>query len=141
MPAVLGYGTLTAVVLAAFNFTGGKMSGWERDAGVDEYDRKQALRHNRRRPVEETIAEIGEGRGEFVCMLSLLEPTNGDDRCVWRRICRETCTEAEGEVWHRSAKGGRYIVMSGLCRDDTIENNIHLPSMTLKVDLRVRMCY
>ncbi|GAM83202.1 hypothetical protein ANO11243_011880 [Dothideomycetidae sp. 11243] len=65
MPAVLGYGTLTAVVLAAFNYTGGKISGWEREAGVDEYDRKQMLRKNRRRPAEDTIAEIGEGRGVY----------------------------------------------------------------------------
>lgn len=64
MPAVMGYGTLTAVVLAAFNFTGGKISGWDREAGVDEYDRKQMLRKNRRRPMEQTIEEIGEGRGK-----------------------------------------------------------------------------
>ncbi|PNS21298.1 hypothetical protein CAC42_1077 [Sphaceloma murrayae] len=65
MPAVFGYGTLTAVVLAAFNYSGGKMSGYDREAGVDEYERKMALRKNRRRPVEDTIAEIGEGRGVY----------------------------------------------------------------------------
>ncbi|KAF2155380.1 hypothetical protein K461DRAFT_276594 [Myriangium duriaei CBS 260.36] len=65
MPAVVGYGALTAVVLGAFNYTGGKMSGWDRDADMDEYDRKQMLRRSRRRPVEDTIAEIGEGRGIY----------------------------------------------------------------------------
>ncbi|KAG8629759.1 hypothetical protein KVT40_001378 [Elsinoe batatas] len=65
LPAVFGYGTLSAVVLAAFNYTGGKMSGYERDPAVDEYERKVALRKNRRRPVEDTIAEIGEGRGVY----------------------------------------------------------------------------
>jgi hypothetical protein len=30
---------------------------------MDEYERKEQLRLARRRPIEETIAEIGEGRG------------------------------------------------------------------------------
>lgn len=42
------------------------MTGYERDAGVDEFERKMALRKNRRRPVEQTIAEIGEGRGKHI---------------------------------------------------------------------------
>ena len=31
--------------------------------GMDEYERKEYLRNNRRRPIEETIADVGEGRG------------------------------------------------------------------------------
>lgn len=54
----------TAVVIAAFEYTGGKLSGYDRDPEVDEYERKERLRKNRRRPIEETIAELGEGRGE-----------------------------------------------------------------------------
>jgi hypothetical protein len=64
MPAVIGYGAFTAAVLFAFDFTGGKLSGQSRDPDVDEFERKERLRKNRRRPIEETIAELGEGRGK-----------------------------------------------------------------------------
>jgi hypothetical protein len=62
-PAVLGYGAALSVVLAAFTFTGGKLTGYERDPTVDEVSRKEYLRKNRRRPVDEIVNELGEGRG------------------------------------------------------------------------------
>jgi hypothetical protein len=65
MPLILGYGAFTSVLLTAFEYTGGRLSGWDRDPEVDEYERKVALRKNRRRPIEETIAEVGEGRCEL----------------------------------------------------------------------------
>jgi len=49
--------------MGAFDYTGGRLTGYRRDPNVDEFDRKEYLRKNRRRPIEETIAEIGEGRG------------------------------------------------------------------------------
>jgi len=63
MPAIMGYGTGLAVVLAAFNYTGGKLTGYVKDPEVDEVSRKEYLRRNRRRPMEDTVAELGEGRG------------------------------------------------------------------------------
>ena len=39
------------------------MTGYEKDPNVDEYERKEALRKNRRRPIQETVDELGEGRG------------------------------------------------------------------------------
>ena len=63
-PAVLGYGSAMAVVLAAFNYTGGKLSGYVKDPEVDEVGRKEYMRRNRRRPFEETVEQLGEGRGE-----------------------------------------------------------------------------
>lgn len=48
----------------AFDYTGGKFSGYEKDPNVDEYERKEALRKNRRRPIQETLDQLGEGRGE-----------------------------------------------------------------------------
>ncbi|KAF2214201.1 hypothetical protein CERZMDRAFT_105398 [Cercospora zeae-maydis SCOH1-5] len=62
-PAVLGYGTSLAVILAAFNYTGGRLVGAKVDPEVDEVARKEYLRKNRRRSIEETINELGEGRG------------------------------------------------------------------------------
>ena len=64
-PAVLGYGTSLAVILAAFNYTGGRLVGAELDPEVDEVARKEYLRKNRRRSIEETINELGEGRGTY----------------------------------------------------------------------------
>ncbi|MCJ1432617.1 hypothetical protein MMC27_001974 [Xylographa pallens] len=65
MPAVLGYGAGLAVLLGTFDYTGGVLTGYEKDPNVDEYDRKQQLRKNRRMPIEETINDLGEGRGIY----------------------------------------------------------------------------
>ena len=63
MPAVLGYGAGLAVLLGSFDYTGGQLRGYDKDPEVDEYERKQQLRKNRRRPIQETLEELGEGRG------------------------------------------------------------------------------
>jgi hypothetical protein len=70
-PAVLGFGALTATVLGAYDYTGGRLNGFKKDAEMDEFERKEYLRKNRRRPIEQTISEIGEGRGmrsPFMCL-------------------------------------------------------------------------
>jgi hypothetical protein len=64
-PAVIGYGTALAVILGAFTVTGGHLMGYQRDRTVDEVSRKEYLRKNRRRPVEETVHQLGEGRGVY----------------------------------------------------------------------------
>lgn len=65
LPAVLGYGASLSIILAAFTYTGGSLSGFGQDPNVDEYERKEALRANKRRPVTETLHELGEGRGIY----------------------------------------------------------------------------
>lgn len=66
MPAILGYGAFTSIILAAFEYTGGSLKGKKPEIeGMDEFERKQHLRTNRRRPLEETLAEVGEGRGKW----------------------------------------------------------------------------
>jgi hypothetical protein len=64
-PAVIGYGSALAVLLGTFTYTGGKLTGYKRDENVDEVSRKEYLRKNRRRPVEGTVHELGEGRGIY----------------------------------------------------------------------------
>lgn len=66
MPAVLGYGAGLAVILGAYDYTGGTLRGYDKDPNVDEYERKQYLRKNRRRPIQETLEELGEGRGGWL---------------------------------------------------------------------------
>lgn len=65
LPAFLGYGALLSVLMGVFDYTGGKLTGYEKDPTVDEVDRKEFLRKNRRRPIWETIQELGEGRGLY----------------------------------------------------------------------------
>lgn len=62
--AFIGYGAGAALLMGVFNFTGGRLTGFEKNPELDEFERKQQMRKNRRRPIEETIAELGEGRGE-----------------------------------------------------------------------------
>ncbi|KAL2045626.1 hypothetical protein N7G274_002054 [Stereocaulon virgatum] len=64
-PAVLGYGAAMGVAQGVFDYTGGKFSGYDKDPKVDEYERKESLRKNRRRPIQEILDELGEGRGVF----------------------------------------------------------------------------
>ena len=63
MPAFLGYGASLAVVAGVLDYTGGSLSGSKRDPEADEVAHKQFLRKDRRRPIEETVAALGEGRG------------------------------------------------------------------------------
>ncbi|KAG7293736.1 hypothetical protein NEMBOFW57_003793 [Staphylotrichum longicolle] len=63
MPRIIGYGAFASVALAAYEYTGGTLKGYLNRPEVDEYERKEMLRQSRRRPIEETLAEIGEGRG------------------------------------------------------------------------------
>lgn len=66
MSRILGYGAVLSVVMSTFNYTGGSLRGQQTEVeGMDEYERKEYLRKNRRRPIEETIADLGEGRGMF----------------------------------------------------------------------------
>lgn len=63
MPAVIGYGAGLALVLGAFDYTNGSLMGWVLGPKEDIVARKALLRSTFRLPMEETIAEIGEGRG------------------------------------------------------------------------------
>lgn len=58
------------------------MTGYQRDPAVDEFDRKEYLRKNRRRPIEETIAEVGEGRGTLhpICQNCILPDMNKESK-------------------------------------------------------------
>ncbi|KAB8343045.1 hypothetical protein FH972_022639 [Carpinus fangiana] len=63
LPAIFGYGAGLSIIMAAYQYTGGSLDGFSRDESIDEYARKEALRKNRRRPIQETLEELGEGRG------------------------------------------------------------------------------
>jgi hypothetical protein len=75
-PSFFGYGCGLAILAGAFDYCGGALSGYKADPTVDEIDRKEALRKNRRRPIEETVAELGEGRGNDVHGMSNCNVSN-----------------------------------------------------------------
>ena len=61
---MLGLGSGLAIIQGVFDFTGGKLNG----AGLginseEDYGSKEWMRKNRRRPIQETLDELGEGRG------------------------------------------------------------------------------
>ena len=65
MPSVIGYGAALAISLGVFDYSGGSLKVMFRDPNIDEVERKEILRKNRRRPIEEAIENVGEGRGMF----------------------------------------------------------------------------
>ncbi|KAF2198171.1 hypothetical protein GQ43DRAFT_423042 [Delitschia confertaspora ATCC 74209] len=64
LPMMLGTGAGLAVVMSAYNYTQGFFPD-KKDQEIDEYERKEMMKKNRRRPIEETISELGEGRGIY----------------------------------------------------------------------------
>lgn len=98
-PAVLGFGALLAIIQGTFDYTGGKMTGFARDAEVDEYERMEQVRRNKRRPIEETLHELGEGRGrskvgELINCLSAKSC-----RYIWPWLPRTAGREVEETLW------------------------------------------
>ncbi|SPO05206.1 related to NADH-ubiquinone oxidoreductase 21.3 kDa subunit [Cephalotrichum gorgonifer] len=63
MPKVVGAGAGLAIVLGVFEYTGGRFDGYLNRREEDAFDRRQRMLTQRRRPLEETIADVGEGRG------------------------------------------------------------------------------
>jgi hypothetical protein len=63
MPSVLGSGVLLGVALAGAHYTGGAVFSQRSDPDEDKFATKEEVRRRFRRPVNEMINEIGEGRG------------------------------------------------------------------------------
>lgn len=104
LPAVLGYGTVLATLMGVFDFAGGAMTGYKQDPDIDEFERKERLRKNYRRPIQETVAELGEGRGKGQSA-ALIQPirkilTYVYDRHLWPWLCRAKSTEDQRELRH-----------------------------------------
>ncbi|KAF7540221.1 hypothetical protein G7Z17_g12258 [Cylindrodendrum hubeiense] len=61
MPVVVGLGSGIAVFQGMFYYLGGRFDTFKKED--DEFARKETLRRTTRLPVEQTVSEIGEGRG------------------------------------------------------------------------------
>ncbi|CEJ91981.1 Putative Tim17/Tim22/Tim23 family protein [[Torrubiella] hemipterigena] len=60
-PIVFGLGALVGGVQGTFSLMGGRLDSWKKED--DEFERKEIVRRTTRVPIEQTISEIGEGRG------------------------------------------------------------------------------
>jgi hypothetical protein len=61
--SVIGMGVFTAVLTGGMTYTGGSLKGGGKNPDADLVGEKDAIRKNYRSPIEQTIAELGEGRG------------------------------------------------------------------------------
>lgn len=99
-PALLGYGTGLAITMSGFDFVGG-LWGYKKDSEVDEFERRTQLRTNYRQSGEETIAQLGEGRGMFsthkiATATALTIPRGYRTLRPWIR--RETAAKNQGRI-------------------------------------------
>lgn len=62
MPVVLGLGALVGSIQGTFHLMGGRLDSFYKEE--DEFERKEIIRRTTRVPVEQTVSELGEGRGE-----------------------------------------------------------------------------
>ncbi|CAJ0551663.1 Ff.00g056420.m01.CDS01 [Fusarium sp. VM40] len=61
MPIVVGLGSGLALFQGTFHYLGGRYDSFKRED--DEFERKEIVRRSTRLAIEQTISEIGEGRG------------------------------------------------------------------------------
>jgi hypothetical protein len=79
---VLGAGAGFGVAVAAFRYTNG-LGGYSiKEDDEDEVARKEEMRKMRRRPLQETIEQLGEGRGTSHHVWRILLAAN-IDRYLW----------------------------------------------------------
>jgi hypothetical protein len=64
MPVVMGLGSAVGVIQGALYFMGGRIDSFKKES--DEFERKEKVRRSTRLPIEQTVAEIGEGRGMWL---------------------------------------------------------------------------
>ncbi|KAI0895233.1 hypothetical protein F4806DRAFT_497377 [Annulohypoxylon nitens] len=93
IPQILGFGAAFAGIMSTFEYTGGSLRGRARTENpeMDEYEYKEAQRKTRRRPIEETLANIGEGRGNSATTFTYFTyPSN--DMTVTRLVSCKPCS-------------------------------------------------
>jgi hypothetical protein len=63
---MIGAGAAFSTALTAFRYTSGFRGTMATDEDDEEVERREKLKKARRRPLSETIEELGEGRGKLV---------------------------------------------------------------------------
>ena len=63
MPVVMGLGALVGGIQGTMHLFGARIDTFKKED--DEFARKETIRRTTRLPIEQTISEVGEGRGAF----------------------------------------------------------------------------
>ncbi|KAJ4313998.1 hypothetical protein N0V94_006682 [Neodidymelliopsis sp. IMI 364377] len=65
LPFMLGAGACFSVAMTAFRYTSGLRGGASGELDDEEIERREAMKKLRRRPLSETLEQLGEGRGIY----------------------------------------------------------------------------
>lgn len=86
--------------MAAFRYTAGLRGTSSGEVDDEEIERRETMKKLRRRPLSETLEQLGEGRGK--CDIAMSTTGIADSfRYLRSRIRGEEATEDPGEVRHR----------------------------------------
>lgn len=97
---MLGAGAVFGTGMAAFRYTAGLRGTSSGEVDDEEIERREAMKKLRRRPLSETLEQLGEGRGK--CDVAISTTAIADSfRYLRSRIRGEEATEDPGEVRHR----------------------------------------
>lgn len=100
LPFMLGAGMCFGTGMAAFRYTAGLRGTSSGEVDEEEVERREAMKKLRRRPLSETLEQLGEGRGKLYIEIVALVSTNVS-RYLRSRIRGEEATEDSGEVRSR----------------------------------------
>lgn len=101
MPSVFLNAFVLGAATSVVAFTGSSVFASAGDhPEIDRVAYKEESRNRFRRPVNETINEIGEGRGMSKASIHDVHNDSHVHRYLWTRLCRETETATEGELRH-----------------------------------------
>lgn len=97
---MLGAGVCTSAVMSAYRYTAG-ITGGADSAEMDdeEVERREAAKKLRRRPLSETLEQLGEGRG--MSLVRILGFASNIYRYLRPWLRGEEAREVIAEVWHR----------------------------------------
>ena len=97
---MLGAGTAFSVALTAFRYTAGLRGTASGEVDDEEIERRESMKKMRRRPLSETLEQLGEGRGKQDLALPTMVLTNAF-RYLRSWLRGEEATEADGQVRSR----------------------------------------
>ena len=97
---MLGAGAAFGSGMAAFRYTAGIRGSESGEVDEEEIERREAMKKLRRRPLSETLEQLGEGRGKL-CVSDFRWVHTDKGRYLRPWIRGEEATEDPGEVRHR----------------------------------------
>jgi hypothetical protein len=97
---MLGAGAAFSTVLTAFRYTNGWRGMASAETDEEEVERRENAKKFRRRPISETIEQLGEGRGKH-SQDGAGKYLVDHSRNLRPRLRGEETTAHHGQVWHR----------------------------------------